>query len=510
MTQPTTEPTTEPTGRTGSRGALWALLAASLPMFMGSLDNLVVTTALATIAADFRTTQAELQWVVNGYTLPFAGALLAGAVLGDRIGRRRVFLWGIALFTVSSAFCAMAGSVGLLVAARVVQGAGAGLILPVSLTLAVAAVSRKQRNLAVGVWGAVNGIGIAVGPLAGGLVTEGLNWSWIFWINVPVGLVAIPLVLWAIGESKGDDRELNVAGLVLVVGAVVLAVWGIVQAADHGWGQAGTIVPLVVAAALFAGYVANEVRAAEPLIPLRLYRQPAFMLSNGIAFTMYFGVFGSIFFLAQFLQGPMGYSPFEAGLRTLPWTAAPMVVVPITSALIDRVGGGVLQAIGSLLQAAALGWIAVIADPGLTYAGILGPMILAGVGMGMVFAANPATVIGSVRDADHNKASGVNNTVREFGGALGIAVLTTVFTHAFNQHGVTGPQDAADAFVAGLQPALWLGLVVVGAGGLLGLLIRRDAVAPAGGTPARDDTVDDDAPAPRPEAAGVRAMTETP
>lgn len=456
-----------------SRGALWALLAASLPMFMGSLDNLVVTTALSTIAKDFHTTQAELQWVVNGYTLPFSGALLAGAVLGDRIGRRRVFLWGIALFTFSSALCAMANSVELLVAARALQGTGAGLILPVSLTLAVAAVSRKQRNMAVGVWGAVNGIGIAVGPLAGGLVTEGLNWNWIFWINVPVGLIAIPLVFWALKESRGEEVQLNLPSMALIVGAVVSAVWGVVQAADNGWSHVSTLGGLAVAAALLFGFMLNERRSDEPLIPLRMYRLPAFMLSNGIAFTMYFGVFGSIFFLAQYLQGPMGYSPFEAGLRTLPWTAAPMIAVPITTALVDRFGGGILQTIGMIMQAVALGWIAIIAGPNMTYIGMLPSMILAGIGMGMVFAANPATVIGSVHDSEHNKASGVNNTVREFGGALGISVLTAVFTHGFVAHAATWPQDVNGAFVAGLQPALWIGAVVVAAGGLLGLFIQH-------------------------------------
>ncbi|GAB6898063.1 MFS transporter [Kineosporia succinea] len=456
-----------------SRGVVWALLAASLPMFMGSLDNLVVTTALSTIADDFSTSESQLQWVVNGYTLPFAGALLAGAVLGDRIGRRRVFLWGIVIFTVSSALCAMSTSVGWLVAGRVVQGAGAGLILPVSLTLAVAAVRREQRNLAVGVWGAVNGIGIAIGPLAGGLVISGLDWHWIFWLNVPIGLLAVPLVLWAIDESHGEEQELNVASLVTVVGAVVVAVWGIVHAADNGWGPAS--VYLAAAVLLFVAFGVRESRSPRPLIPPRMYRQPAFMVSNVVAFAMYFGVFGSIFFLAQFLQGPLGSSPLEAGVRTLPWTAAPMVVVPITTALVDRFGGGVLQAIGMFLQAAALGWIALIASPDLTYGRMLPAMILAGVGMGMVFAANPATVIGSVRDSDHNKASGVNNTVREFGGALGVAVLTTVFVHATTDFAEAGRGDAAEAFVAGLEPALWWGVVVVTIGGVLGLLIRRPA-----------------------------------
>jgi EmrB/QacA subfamily drug resistance transporter len=460
-----------------SPGPVWALLAASLPMFMASLDNLVVTTALSTIARNFDTTQSELQWVVNGYTLPFAGALLAGAVLGDRIGRRRVFLCGITLFTLSSAFCALSGSVGWLVFGRAVQGAGAGLVLPVSLTLAVAAVGRERRNLAVGVWGGVNGLGIALGPLAGGLVIGGLNWHWIFWINVPVGLIAVPLVLWAIPESRGDDRDLNIPSLFLVVGAVVSAVWSIVRAAGKGWTHPVTLIGLAVAVLLLVAFALNERRSENSLIPRRMYRSTAFMLSNGVAFTMYFGIFGSIFFLAQYLQGPMGYSPLEAGLRTLPWTAAPMIVVPITSAVVGRFGGGVLQAIGSALQAVALGWIAIIVEPGLTYPAILPPMVLAGVGMGLVFAANPATVIGSVQDSDHNKASGVNNTVREFGGALGIAVLTTVFTHASVAHVLSHGPDPETAFIAGLRAALWLGLTVVAAGAVLGLFIRRSATA---------------------------------
>lgn len=460
------------------RSAFWALLAASLPMFMGALDNLVVTTALSTIAHEFHTTQAELQWVVNGYTLPFSGALLAGAVLGDRIGRRRVFLAGITLFTIASVACALAGTPDWLIFARALQGTGAGLILPTSLTLAVAAVRREQRNMAVGVWGAVNGIGIAVGPLAGGLVTEGLHWSWIFWLNVPFGLIAIPLVLWALPDSRGTDRDLNVRSLVLIVTAVVVAVWGIVQAADHGWNQPAPVLSLLAAAVLAAGFAINERRAAQPLIPVRMYRIRDFWLSNGVAFALYFGIFGSIFFIAQFLQGPMGFTPLEAGVRTLPWTAAPMIVVPITSALVGRFGPGILQAVGMFFQAVALAWIAVIATPDVTYLQILPTMILAGIGMGLVFGSNPASFIGAVDDTDHNKASGVNNTVREFGGALGVAVLTAIFTFAFAVHGGGDPAraaDSADAFIAGFQPALWLGAVVCLIGGVIALFIRKPA-----------------------------------
>ncbi|MDH6125241.1 DHA2 family efflux MFS transporter permease subunit [Kitasatospora sp. GP82] len=461
-------------------GALWALVATSVPMFMVSLDNLVVTNALVDMSKDFQVRQSELQWVVNGYVLAFAGLLLAGAALGDRFGRRRVFNWGIVLFTLGSAACGLSGSVGQLVAARVVQGAGAAMILPVSLTLAVAAVPAARRALAVGVWGGVNGLGIAVGPLAGGLVTEGLDWHWIFWINVPVGLIAVPLALWAIQESRGRDRSLDLVGIALITGSVVGAVWGIVGAADQGWGATRTVAGLGGAVVLLIAFIAYERRSPQPLVPLTMYRIRSFMLSNAVSLTMYFGVFGSIFFLAQFMQGPMGYSPFAAGLRTLPWTAAPMVVVPIASMLVDRVGGGILQAAGSALQALALGWIAVIAKPDISYGALVPALVLAGVGMGLVFAANPATVISSVAEHEHNKASGVNNTIREFGGALGIAVLTTVFTHGVDSETGRGG-NAGQAFVHGLQQAIWLGVAVVVVGALGALFIRRPQ--PATGQP---------------------------
>ncbi|MEU9576635.1 MFS transporter [Streptomyces chilikensis] len=449
--------------------SVWALIATSLPMFMVSLDNLVVTNALPAISEQFEVKQSALQWVMNGYVLAFAGLLLAGAALGDRFGRRRVFLGGVVLFTASSVACALADSVGTLVAARVLQGAGAAAILPVSLTLAVAAVSRAQRNMAVGVWGGVNGLGIAFGPLAGGLVTEQIDWSWIFWINVPVGVIALPLALWAVKESRGNERELNVVSMLLVTGSVVAAVWGIVSAADHGWTRTGTLVGLAAALVLAVAFVISERASQAPLIPTHMYRVPAFVLSNVVSITMYFGVFGSIFFLTQFLQGPMGYSPFEAGLRTLPWTIAPMIVVPLATQFVDRIGGGVLQAAGCALQGIGLGWIAFILTPDVGYGAMVPALALAGIGMGLVFAGNPATVIASVRENEHNKASGANNTSREFGGALGVAALTTVFSHRFA--GNDGGPEAA--FTDGLEGALWIGVAVVMLGAVSGLFIRH-------------------------------------
>ncbi|MFH9731188.1 MFS transporter [Streptomyces sp. NPDC017260] len=475
---------------TKGQASLWALIATSLPMFMVSLDNLIVTNALVDIGQDFDVKQSELQWVMNGYVLAFAGLLLAGAALGDRFGRRRVFLSGVVLFTVSSVGCALAGSVETLIAARVLQGAGAAAILPVSLTLAVAAVPRAQRNMAVGVWGGVNGLGIAIGPLAGGLVTEQISWSWIFWINVPVGLLTLPLALWAVRESRGNERSLNVGSMVLVTGAVVTAVWGIVSAADHGWTETSTLIGIALAVVLTVAFVISERVSASPLIPVHMYRVPAFVLSNVVSITMYFGVFGSIFYLTQFLQGPMGYSPFEAGLRTLPWTVAPMIVVPIASQLVDRIGGGVMQAAGCALQGLGLGWIALIVTPDIGYGAMVPALALAGIGMGLVFAGNPATVISSVRESEHNKASGANNTSREFGGALGVAALTTVFSHQFNAD-TSG--DPMVAFTDGLESALWIGVAVVLLGALSGLFIKRGAVS-------ADDGVAEPAPVPSPVA----------
>jgi EmrB/QacA subfamily drug resistance transporter len=453
----------------GRRGGVPAIIATAIPMFMVAVDNLVVTNALVKIKDTFEVGQSGLQWVVNAYILAFAGLLLAGAALGDRYGRRRVFVVGVVLFTAASAWCALAGSVGSLVAARVLQGAGAAAILPLSLTLAVAAVPERMRNLAVGVWGGINGMGIALGPLVGGLVMAGLDWHWIFWINVPVGLAAIPLVLRTVAESRGRPDPVDVRGTVLITGAVALGVWTIVRAgaSAHPVEPAAT---LAAAVALLVLFLRWERRAPAPLIPPRFYRVPAFMISNFVALTMYFGVFGSIFFLAQYLQWPLGYSPLAAGIRTLPWTMAPMVVVPLVSLLVDRVGGGRLQALGCGLQAGALAWIAVTAEVDTGYAGMVPALVIAGVGMGVIFAANPAVVIASVPPAEHGKASGVNNTIREFGGGLGIAVLTAVFT--IWQTARPDP-DTAESFVAAMRIAIWLGIAVVCIGAVAALFVDR-------------------------------------
>lgn len=467
-----------------------AIVAASAPMFMVALNNLLVTNALPAISSDFSASEVDLQWIIDGYILAFAGFLVTAAALGDSYGRRRVFLGGIALFTLSSIGCALCDSVGALIAGRVLQGIGAAAVMPLSLTLLAAAVSERKRSAAIGIWGGVNGLGIALGPMVGGAVTEGIDWKWIFWINVPVGVATAPLILSAVRESKGIARRLDLAGMILITGAVTFAVWGIVLTSNDGWGSALVLGIFAVAALLLSAFVWWEGRTADPLLPLRFYRIPAFVLSNIVSFAMFFGVFGSIFFIAQYLQGPLGFSPLEAGVRTLPWTAMPMIIAPFAGLITDRVGGGRLMALGLAMQGGALAWISQIATIDTSYPRLIAPLAVAGVGMGFALAPTASVVLSSVREHEHGKASGANTMIREVGGALGVAVLTTVYRgHIVPAH-ILSPVDADEAFVAGMVSAIRLGVVVTLLGALTALCIPRK-VRPGGST----RTTADDAPA---------------
>ncbi|MGQ4335982.1 MFS transporter [Streptomyces hayashii] len=449
------------------RTPLWlAIIAASVPMFMVALDNLVVSTALRTLAVDLRADTQELQWFVNAYVLSFACLLMTGAALGDRFGRRRVFVAGIAVFTLASVGCGLADTSAQLIAFRTVQGFGAAAVMPLSLTLLSQAVPERLRGMALGVWSGVSGLAVAMGPVVGGAVVDGLDWRWIFWINVPVCLIAIPLVLFALRESSLPGVRLDLVGMALAAAGLCAVVWAIVHGEPDGWTSAKVLGTFAAGAALLAAFVAWEARAEHPMLPLSFYRARSFTLTNIVSATMYFGVFGSLFLLAQYLQIVPARTPLEAGVRTLAWTLMPMFVAPVAGLLTDRVGGGRLMALGLFLQGVGLGWINLIADVDTAYPSLVGPMIVAGVGMGFVFAPTAAVVLGSVARHHAGKASGANTTVREIGGALGIAVLSTVFTA---HGGATGQQE----FVDGLHPAVWVGVAVVFAGALCALAIPR-------------------------------------
>jgi EmrB/QacA subfamily drug resistance transporter len=426
-------------------------------MFMATLDNLVVTNALPVIRTELGGSLETLQWVVNAYTLAFATLLLTAAGLGDRLGRRRVFVGGIALFTLASAGAALAGDTTTLIIARALQGVGAAAIMPLSLTLLAAAVPPARRAMAIGIWGGVAGLGVAVGPLVGGAVVGGLAWQWIFWLNVPIGVLAIPLALLVLGESRGPDRVLDPLGLVLSAGGVLAVVFSVVRAADEGWGSARTVGGLVAGGLLLIGFAAWQRRAKAPLLPLRLYRSRGFSAANATSVAFSFGMFGAVFLLAQFLQVVQGLSPFEAGLRTMPWTLAPMVVAPVAGIVMGRIGPRPLVVTGMVFQAAALAWLAAVTTVDVSYGSLVPPFVLAGVGMGLTFSPIAAAVITGVPDADHGKASGANSTLREMGVALGVAVLTAVFS-AF------GSYTSGAAYVDGLRPAVWLAAAIVAVG----------------------------------------------
>jgi EmrB/QacA subfamily drug resistance transporter len=453
--------------RTGSRArTLWTLAITSVALFMVVLDNLVVSTALPVIRVDLGASIEELEWTVNAYTLTFAVFLLTGAALGDRFGRRRMFAAGIALFTVASAAAALAPSMGALIAARAVQGVGGALVMPLTLTILSAAFPAERRGVALGIWGAVGGIAVASGPLVGGAVIEGISWQWIFWLNVPIGLILVPLAITLLRESHGPDRALDFPGLALASAGLLGVVWGLVNGNADGWTSAGIVGSLVAGIVFLVAFVVWELRTAQPMLPMRFFRSRAFSAANGASLAMSFGMFGSIFLLTQFFQTAQGFSPLEAGLRVLPWTAMPMLVAPIAGALSDRIGSRPILATGLALQAVGLAWIAAVSTATVGYGSLVGPFILSGIGMGMFFAPMANVILGAVSSLEEGKASGANNAVREVGGVFGVAVLASVFS----RH---GGYESAATFNDGLVVATWVGALVVALGAAAALAIPR-------------------------------------
>ena len=448
----------------------WTLGITSLALFMVSLDNLVVTTALPVIRRSLGASVSQLEWTVNAYTLTFAVLLLTGAALGDRFGRRRLFVLGLAIFTGASAFAALSTSANMLDVARAVQGVGAAIVFPLTLTILSAGIPAERRGVALGIWGGIGGLAVAFGPLVGGAVVSGISWHWIFWLNVPIGLVLAPLAWRRLEETHGADRRLDLPGLGLASAGLAGIVWGLVRGNEHGWGSAGIVGPLVAGVLLVAAFVAWERRAPAPMLPLRFFRNRTFALTNVATLLMSFGMFGSIFLLAQFFQTVQGFSPLQSGLRILPWTAMPMIVAPIAGALSDRIGGHRLLAAGLALQGAGLLWIAAVSTPATAYADLVAPFALSGIGMGLFFAPVANVVLGTVRPEEQGKASGANNAIRELGGVFGVAVLAALFAHV-------GGYQSGEAFVHGTNTAVYAGGGVVLLGALAAALIGRRPTA---------------------------------
>lgn len=462
------------------RVPVWlAVVAASLPMFMATLDNLVVTSALPVISQELSASIEDLQWVMNAYALSFATFMLMAVALGDRFGRRRVFLAGIAIFTLASALCAFAVEPWMLIGSRALQGLGAAALMPLSLTLLVGSVSHRMRPAAIGIWGGISGLGVALGPLIGGAVVEGWNWQAIFWLNVPLGIVSVPLALLALPNSFGARVRADVIGLVLAGFGVLGLVYGIVRGNDAGWDSPEVLSTLVGGAILLVLFVLWEMRTSAPLLPLRLFRDRSFTVANLVGITFSFGIFGAVFILIQFLQIVQGHSPLEAGLMTMPWTLAPMVVAPLTGFLSPRTGTRLPIVVGLAFMAVSMAWLALVMTATVPYADLVIPFILAGVGMGMVFAPSSTAVLVNMAPADHAKASGTNSTLREIGVALGIAVLTAVFAGAGGELTPTGYVDAS-------IPAIFTAAGILAVAALIALALPSRRA----GSAARDSELD--------------------
>jgi EmrB/QacA subfamily drug resistance transporter len=433
----------------GARRA-WVLVAASVASFMVALDLLVVTTALDTVRHDLDASPSALQWTVTAYSVSFATLLMTGAALGDRFGRRRMLIVGLVTFAAGSAAAATAGSVGGLIAARVVQGVGGAIIVPLGLTVVTAAFPPERRAAAIGVLEGVTGLAVIAGPVLGGLIAQYLTWEWVFWINVPIALAAIPLVRAVVRESHGPDTTLDGPGLLLVSGSAFGVVWGLVRGNDAGWSSPEILVALVAGGALAALFVGWERRAAQPMLPLRFFRSRSFSVGAGAAFLLAASLYGSVFFMAQFIQVTLGEDSLGAGLRLLPWTATLFVTAPLAGQLADRIGHRPVLSAGLLLQAIGIGWLAFVADADLAYAAMIPPLVVAGFGTSAALPVSQAAIVGAVTDAEVGKAAGSNNMLQELGGALGVAAAVSVFASV---GGYASAGEFADGFGAAMAAA---------------------------------------------------------
>src|ERR687887_173170 len=442
----------------------WVVILTAIGSLMAALDTLVVSTALSKIRLDLGASIEQLEWTVNAYNLSFAVLLITAAALGDRYGRRRFYATGLGLFAGASALSALAPNVGWLIASRALQGAGAALVLTLGLALLSAAFPPERRGTAIGLFSAVTGIAVASGPLVGGAIAEGLNWEWIFWLNVPIGLVAIPFVLSRIEESFGGDTGLDLPGLALVSGAAFGIVWGLVRGNSAGWDSLEVAGALAAGLLLVGAFVFRELRATEPMLPMRLFRSRAFSAGNAAIFFTLASLFGAVFFFAQMLQTALGYGPLEAGLRLMPWTITFITVAPLVGTLVDRCGERPFMVGGLTLQAVGMGWIALIADSGLTYSEFVLPAIVAGVGVSMAIPSAQNSVVGSFALEDLGKAAGANSMMRELGGVFGVAVAVAVFAGA-------GSFASANAFLDGFAPAIAIVAALSLAGAVVALAL---------------------------------------
>jgi EmrB/QacA subfamily drug resistance transporter len=442
----------------------WVLGLAAAGSFMAVLDAMVVTTALDTLRHDLSASVEALEWTVNAYSLSFAALLMTGAALGDRFGRRRMYVMGLMLFALASAACAVAPSTAWLIAGRAVQGVGAALVMPIAMALLGAAFAPPQRPKALGLFSGITGLAVLSGPLLGGAIVHGLAWQWIFWINLPVALVVAWLVLLKAPEGRSASAPLDLLGAVLMTASLLGLVWGLVHGNQAGWGSAEVLASLGAGVAFGGAFVASQrSRAWDAMIPPRLFRSPVLAAGLAVSLLLTASLFGTLFF-----QVTRGLSPLAAGASMLPWTATLFLVAPVAGSMVRRLGERTLVVAGLALQAVGMVWLAALVRSDAAYLQWVIPLMVAGGGISMAMPAVQSAVLGEVEPPDMGKAAGLFNTLRQLGGVVGVALVVAVFTRV---GGYASPQQFSAGFTAvlGISAALSL------AGAAVGLRLRGRA-----------------------------------
>jgi len=426
----------------------WVLGLTSTAYFMVVLDSVVVITALPRMQRDLHVSLSVLQWTLNAYGIAFAAGIITAAALGDRIGRRKMINIGLALFTLASAACALAPNATWLITARTVQGLGGAIVLPLSLTILTTAFPSERRGTIVGIYGGLAGLAVAMGPIIGGAVTQGINWHWIFWINVPIGFAAAVLGLRLLPDSYGPPQRLDLVGVGLLTGSVVAVVWALTRANAAGWSSAEVVSTLVAGAVLLVSFIRWERSAAEPLVPPRMFAARDFTFGNLTTFLMTGAIFAAGTLVTEEFQLARGYSPVSAGLRLLPFFGTPMLVSPLAGALSDRIGRRPIMVTGLTLLTSGLVWVAWSGSLGTSWIELVIALFVAGVGISMALPTVPTAVISAVTPQEMGKASGFNYMSQRFGAVFAIAIGTAVFTNF-------GGFGTPDTVTAGFKPGLW-------------------------------------------------------
>jgi EmrB/QacA subfamily drug resistance transporter len=441
--RPTSAPSSDPPTHLG-----WVLGLTSTGYFMVVLDSVVVITALPRMQRDLHAGLASLQWTLNAYGIAFAAGIITAAALGDRFGRRKVFTIGLALFTAASVACAVAPNVSDLIAARTVQGLGGAIVLPLSLTILTTAFPPERRGMVVGVYGGLAGLAVAMGPIVGGAVTQGVDWHWIFWINVPIGVAAVLLGLRLLPESHGAPARLDLVGVGLLTAGVVALVWALSRGNEVGWSSAQILGTLIAGTVLLLAFAWWERSVREPMVPLRLFAVRDFAFGNLTTFLMSGAIFAAGLLVTEEFQLARHDSPVGAGARLLPFFATPMLVSPLAGALSDRIGRRPIIVAGLTLLTAGFVWVAWRGSLGTSWIELVIALLIAGIGISMALPTVPTAVLSAVGPQEMGKASGINYMAQRFGAVFAIAVCSSVFA---GYGGFASPE----AVTAGFRPALW-------------------------------------------------------